>query len=182
MRISRVMEVHIRNYLLYAYQRIPNFTGPVDNDVTLQRNRNKTAGRIDGCHGDCNKTLFFFTWLINDAVSTTKLFSVDVIGDTEMIFGEMRSRIHHRYYLIFALQLGKTSKKTQSDGHTRRHFGIQELAGETVDDRGPDGGRLQVAARRTVDQNRTPKNTVEGESTNFEREQQPVLAKLWTKN
>ncbi|KAJ4432190.1 hypothetical protein ANN_20806 [Periplaneta americana] len=30
-------------------QRIPNLTGPVDNnDVTLQRNRNKTAGRIDG--------------------------------------------------------------------------------------------------------------------------------------
>ncbi|KAJ4426833.1 hypothetical protein ANN_26632 [Periplaneta americana] len=35
-------------------QRIPNLTGPVDNnDITLQRNRNKTAGRIDGCHGDC---------------------------------------------------------------------------------------------------------------------------------
>ncbi|KAJ4451262.1 hypothetical protein ANN_02723 [Periplaneta americana] len=35
-------------------QRILNLTGPVDNnDVTLQRNRNKTVGRIDGCHGDC---------------------------------------------------------------------------------------------------------------------------------
>ncbi|KAJ4443883.1 hypothetical protein ANN_05670 [Periplaneta americana] len=35
-------------------QPIPNLTGSVDNnDVTLQRNRNKTAGRIDGCHGDC---------------------------------------------------------------------------------------------------------------------------------
>ncbi|KAJ4426727.1 hypothetical protein ANN_26526 [Periplaneta americana] len=50
------------------------------------------------------------------------------------------------------------------DGHTRRHCGIQELAEETVDDREPDGGRVQVAARRTVDQNRTPKNTVEGRS------------------
>ncbi|KAJ4434605.1 hypothetical protein ANN_23167 [Periplaneta americana] len=50
------------------------------------------------------------------------------------------------------------------DVHTRRHCGIQELAGETVDDREPDGGRVQVAARRTVDQNRTPKNTVEGRS------------------
>ncbi|KAJ4434917.1 hypothetical protein ANN_23488 [Periplaneta americana] len=31
------------------FQRIPNPTGPVDNnDVTLQRNRNKTAGRFDG--------------------------------------------------------------------------------------------------------------------------------------
>ncbi|KAJ4447144.1 hypothetical protein ANN_09145 [Periplaneta americana] len=35
-------------------QRIPNLTGPVNNnDVTLQQNRNKTSGRIDGCHGDC---------------------------------------------------------------------------------------------------------------------------------
>ncbi|KAJ4451889.1 hypothetical protein ANN_03367 [Periplaneta americana] len=34
-------------------RRIPNLTGPVDNnDVTLKRIRNKTAGRIDGCHGD----------------------------------------------------------------------------------------------------------------------------------
>ncbi|KAJ4433343.1 hypothetical protein ANN_15602 [Periplaneta americana] len=34
--------------------RIPNLTGQVDNnDVTMQRNRNKTVGRIDGCHGDC---------------------------------------------------------------------------------------------------------------------------------
>ncbi|KAJ4441420.1 hypothetical protein ANN_11275 [Periplaneta americana] len=39
-------------------KRIPNLTGPVDNnDATLQRNRNKTAGRIDGCHGDCNVSL-----------------------------------------------------------------------------------------------------------------------------
>ncbi|KAJ4439611.1 hypothetical protein ANN_07739 [Periplaneta americana] len=38
-------------------QRIPNLTGPVDNnDVTLQRNRNKTAVMIDGCHGDCNQS------------------------------------------------------------------------------------------------------------------------------
>ncbi|KAJ4427518.1 hypothetical protein ANN_25166 [Periplaneta americana] len=36
-------------------QRIPNLTGPVDNnDITLQRNRNKTAGRIDGYHGGCD--------------------------------------------------------------------------------------------------------------------------------
>ncbi|KAJ4446919.1 hypothetical protein ANN_13620 [Periplaneta americana] len=46
-----------------------------------------------------------------------------------------------------------------------------------LDDREPDGGRVQIAARRTVDQNRTPKNTVEGRS-------QPTLSgskKLWTK-
>ncbi|KAJ4439766.1 hypothetical protein ANN_07894 [Periplaneta americana] len=32
-------------------------------------------------------------WLFNDAVSTTRLFSVDEIGDNEMVFGEMRPRI-----------------------------------------------------------------------------------------
>ncbi|KAJ4447322.1 hypothetical protein ANN_09326, partial [Periplaneta americana] len=37
----------------FCNERIPNLTGPVDNnDVTLQRNRNKIAGRINGCHGD----------------------------------------------------------------------------------------------------------------------------------
>ncbi|KAJ4446196.1 hypothetical protein ANN_12890 [Periplaneta americana] len=42
---------HRRNTL---FQHIPNLIGPVDNnDVTLQRNRNRTAGRIDGYHGDC---------------------------------------------------------------------------------------------------------------------------------
>ncbi|KAJ4443779.1 hypothetical protein ANN_05557 [Periplaneta americana] len=36
------------------------------------------------------------SWLFNDAVSTARLFSVDEIGDSEMIFGEMRPRIRHR--------------------------------------------------------------------------------------
>ncbi|KAJ4447195.1 hypothetical protein ANN_09197 [Periplaneta americana] len=35
-------------------------------------------------------------WLFNDTVSTTRLFSVDEIGDSEMIFGEMRPRIRQR--------------------------------------------------------------------------------------
>ncbi|KAJ4447356.1 hypothetical protein ANN_09362 [Periplaneta americana] len=35
-------------------------------------------------------------WLFNDAVSTTRLFSVDEIGDSEIVFDEMRPRIRHR--------------------------------------------------------------------------------------
>ncbi|KAJ4450346.1 hypothetical protein ANN_01766 [Periplaneta americana] len=35
------------------------------------------------------------TWLFNDAASTTRLFSVDEIGDSEMVFDEMRPRIRH---------------------------------------------------------------------------------------
>ncbi|KAJ4436970.1 hypothetical protein ANN_17102 [Periplaneta americana] len=38
-------------------QRIPNLTGPVNNnDVTLQQNRNQTAGRFDGCHSGCTNS------------------------------------------------------------------------------------------------------------------------------
>ncbi|KAJ4449202.1 hypothetical protein ANN_00599 [Periplaneta americana] len=41
-----------------AFQRIPHLTGPVDNnDVTLQRNRNKTAGRFDGCYKNQSDSL-----------------------------------------------------------------------------------------------------------------------------
>ncbi|KAJ4449304.1 hypothetical protein ANN_00702 [Periplaneta americana] len=35
-------------------------------------------------------------YLLNDAVSTTRLLRVDGIDDNEMVFGEMRLRIHHR--------------------------------------------------------------------------------------
>ncbi|KAJ4434837.1 hypothetical protein ANN_23408 [Periplaneta americana] len=46
----------------------------------------------------------FLNYLFNDAVSTTRLFSVDEIGDSEMVFGEMRPRI--RDYLAFTLCYG----------------------------------------------------------------------------
>ncbi|KAJ4429017.1 hypothetical protein ANN_26013 [Periplaneta americana] len=47
------------------YQRIPNLTGLVDNnDVTLQRNRNKTAGRIDGYLGDCISCLCYVSKIL----------------------------------------------------------------------------------------------------------------------
>ncbi|KAJ4451628.1 hypothetical protein ANN_03097 [Periplaneta americana] len=49
-------------------------------------------------------------WLFNDAVSTTRLFSVDEIGDSEMEFGEMRPRIRRRLpgiHLMVGENLGK---------------------------------------------------------------------------
>ncbi|KAJ4427675.1 hypothetical protein ANN_25324 [Periplaneta americana] len=48
--------------------------------------------------------------LFNDAVSTSKLFSVDEIGDSEMIFGELRPSIRHRLpdiHLTVRENLGK---------------------------------------------------------------------------
>ncbi|KAJ4437103.1 hypothetical protein ANN_17238 [Periplaneta americana] len=49
-------------------------------------------------------------WLFNDAASTTRLFSVYEIGDSEMIFGEMRPRIRHRLpciHIMVGENLGK---------------------------------------------------------------------------
>ncbi|KAJ4441203.1 hypothetical protein ANN_11054 [Periplaneta americana] len=49
-------------------------------------------------------------WLFNDAVPTTRLFSVDEIGDIEMVFGEMSPRIRHRLpgiHLTVGENLGK---------------------------------------------------------------------------
>ncbi|KAJ4450086.1 hypothetical protein ANN_01493 [Periplaneta americana] len=58
--------------------------------------------------------------LFNDAVSTTRLFSVDEIGDSEMVFGEMRPRIRHRLpgiHLKVGENLGKNpTRKVQSSG------------------------------------------------------------------
>ncbi|KAJ4441373.1 hypothetical protein ANN_11228 [Periplaneta americana] len=51
------------------------------------------------------------SWLFHDAVSTTTLFNVDEIGDSEMVFGEMRPRIRHRLpgiHLTVGENLGKT--------------------------------------------------------------------------
>ncbi|KAJ4437416.1 hypothetical protein ANN_17560 [Periplaneta americana] len=39
-----------------------------NNDVTLQRNRNKTAGRIDGCHGDSLMAPVRHRWSISEAI------------------------------------------------------------------------------------------------------------------
>ncbi|KAJ4450402.1 hypothetical protein ANN_01826 [Periplaneta americana] len=66
-----------------------------------------TPQRTGGDPGGCS--LQFFTWLFNDAVSTTGLFSVDEIGDSE-IFGEMRPRIRHRLPDI-CLMVGKNLGK-----------------------------------------------------------------------
>ncbi|KAJ4440944.1 hypothetical protein ANN_10793 [Periplaneta americana] len=53
------------------------------------------------------------SWLFNDAVSSTRLFSVDEIGDREMVFGEMRPRIRHGLPGIH-LKVGKISEKAQA--------------------------------------------------------------------
>ncbi|KAJ4431710.1 hypothetical protein ANN_20312 [Periplaneta americana] len=53
-------------------------------------------GRDEICDEQSMSCRGFFLRLFNDAVSTTRLFSIEEIGDSEMIFGEMRPRIRHR--------------------------------------------------------------------------------------
>ncbi|KAJ4445820.1 hypothetical protein ANN_12505 [Periplaneta americana] len=60
-------------------------------------------------------------WLFNDAVSTTRLFSVDGIGDSEMVFGEMRPRIRHRLPGIH-LTVGKSLGEKPTRGTRIRVF------------------------------------------------------------
>ncbi|KAJ4452123.1 hypothetical protein ANN_03640 [Periplaneta americana] len=65
-----------------------------------------------------------YRWLFHDAVSTTRLFSVDEIGDSEMVFGEMRPRIHHRLpgiHLTVGENLGKTQPGNQPKRRSNPH-------------------------------------------------------------
>ncbi|KAJ4443948.1 hypothetical protein ANN_05737 [Periplaneta americana] len=58
------------------------------------------------------------TNVFNDAVSTTRLFSVDEIGDSDMIFGDMSPRIRHRLpciHITVGENLGKNPTRSAED-------------------------------------------------------------------
>ncbi|KAJ4433219.1 hypothetical protein ANN_15477 [Periplaneta americana] len=62
------------------------------------------------------------SWLFNDVVSTTRLFSIDVIGDSGMLFGEMRPSIRHRLPDI-NLTIGENlRKKNQPSNEPKREL------------------------------------------------------------
>ncbi|KAJ4441949.1 hypothetical protein ANN_11813, partial [Periplaneta americana] len=79
-----------------------------------------------------------FNRLLNDAISTTRLFSVDGIGDREMAFGKIRPRIRHRLpdiRLTAGENLGKTqpavlmllSSSNDSDDIEFRRIGLRKI-------------------------------------------------------
>ncbi|KAJ4443484.1 hypothetical protein ANN_05156 [Periplaneta americana] len=73
------------------------------------------------------------TWLFNDAVSTTRLFSVDEFGDSEMVFGEMRSRIRHRLsgiHISVEENLGKNPTRSLPSKETLRGHSDSSFRGE----------------------------------------------------
>ncbi|KAJ4432513.1 hypothetical protein ANN_21133 [Periplaneta americana] len=69
------------------------------------------------------------SWLFNDVVSTTGSFKVGGIGDSEMVFGEVRPRIRHRLPDI-RLTVGETLGKKPNQGI------------------GPNGNRTQLRVDR----------------------------------
>ncbi|KAJ4451697.1 hypothetical protein ANN_03167 [Periplaneta americana] len=74
------------------------------------------------CEGGNEPTGFLkaiCNWLFNDAVSTTRKFSVDEIGDSEMIFGQVRPRIRHRLPCIL-IMVGENLGKTQPGNQPKR--------------------------------------------------------------
>ncbi|KAJ4450380.1 hypothetical protein ANN_01801 [Periplaneta americana] len=85
----------------------------------------------------------------NDAVSTTRLFSIDGIGDSEMEFGEMKSRIRHILPDIRSTvgeNLGKKPTSTESYPAFAR-IGLRENPGKnlnqvTCPDRDSNPGHL----------------------------------------
>ncbi|KAJ4446599.1 hypothetical protein ANN_13296 [Periplaneta americana] len=70
------------------------------------------------------KPISFFSLLFNDTVSSTRLFSVDEIGDSEMVFGEMRPRIRRRLpgiHLTVGENLGQNpTRHLRWAGHVAR--------------------------------------------------------------
>ncbi|KAJ4429997.1 hypothetical protein ANN_22201 [Periplaneta americana] len=60
--------------------------------------------------------------LFNDAVSITRLFSVDEIGDSEMVFGEMKPRIRHRLPGIHFVVGENVGKNPTREEHKLRVF------------------------------------------------------------
>ncbi|KAJ4450946.1 hypothetical protein ANN_02381 [Periplaneta americana] len=88
-------------------------------------------------------------WLFNDAVSTTRLFSVDEIGDSEMIFGEMRPRIRHRspcIHIMVGENLGKNPTRKSDPENNQEEK--KELVGSLAEKKPKDALEGMVNGRR----------------------------------
>ncbi|KAJ4434714.1 hypothetical protein ANN_23282 [Periplaneta americana] len=70
-------------------------------------------------------------WLFNDAVSTTRLVSVDRIGDSEMVFGEMMPMIRHSLpdiRLTVGENLGKIQPVSKVENTALAQFNTMKAA------------------------------------------------------
>ncbi|KAJ4431415.1 hypothetical protein ANN_20012 [Periplaneta americana] len=104
-------------------RRIPNLTGPVDNnDVTLQRNRNKTAGRIDGCHGDLHDVIRLLIPALYKNQSDS-LMAAD--GDCHHLC-KLMALVRHRWSISVAI--GEIRNTVMPSDCSALRFGIRSSA------------------------------------------------------
>ncbi|KAJ4451613.1 hypothetical protein ANN_03082 [Periplaneta americana] len=99
----------------YVFQTMDNFITELIQffDVTFDISKNGSHKR------SFDYDVFLLTsWFFNEAVSTTRLFSVDRIGDNEMVFREMRPRIRHRISNI-RLTVGENLVKIQPGNQSK---------------------------------------------------------------
>ncbi|KAJ4429518.1 hypothetical protein ANN_21687 [Periplaneta americana] len=72
-----------------------------------------------------------YSWLLNDALSSTQLLSIDEISDSDMVFGEARPRIRYRLpdiRLTSGESLGKTQPVRLKWKTTEENCNVRETA------------------------------------------------------
>ncbi|KAJ4435893.1 hypothetical protein ANN_18513 [Periplaneta americana] len=105
-------------------------SGCSSNDSSGSSNDNSSDSSNDSSN-DNNSVIFI--WLFNGAVSTTRLFGVDEINDTEMVFGRMRPGFAIDN-LVFTLRLGKLRKNPtrRIDIAINRKKSVAEIIDSTI--------------------------------------------------
>ncbi|KAJ4450021.1 hypothetical protein ANN_01428 [Periplaneta americana] len=87
------------------------------------------AGLCEGGNEPPDSLKAICNWLFNDAVSTTRQFSVDEIGNSGMVFGDLRPRIRHRLpdiRITVGENLGKKRNQYKSLFRDNRHAFVME--------------------------------------------------------
>ncbi|KAJ4426991.1 hypothetical protein ANN_26790 [Periplaneta americana] len=95
------VQLHQKNAYTVLYMTAVNLYSVIKHYIVNFTDTSSTIFIAFGiCKSDVSNNVMAFVGFFNDAVSTTSLFSVDEICDSEMIFGEMRPRIRHRLTCI----------------------------------------------------------------------------------
>ncbi|KAJ4452085.1 hypothetical protein ANN_03601 [Periplaneta americana] len=105
-------------------QILPSFWREHDHSNILEVRQTRSKGieyEFDDWKMERDAKRMWGRWLFNEAASTTGLFCVDEIGDSEMVFDEMRSGLRHRLPEI-RLMVGENLGKVQPEEQRLRVF------------------------------------------------------------